>query len=65
MDLNDHRQEYAEHSIDVEAVDPCPMKQFELWFKDARDNDVLEPNAMVLSTVGGMPHPANGVAEIH
>ena len=58
MDLNDLRQEYAEHSIDVESVDPCPMKQFESWFKEAGDNDVHEHNAMALSTVDPTGCPA-------
>ena len=57
MDLNDIRREYTEHSIDVDSVDPCPMKQFAGWFQAARDRDLLEPNAMVLSTVDSTGNP--------
>ena len=51
MDLHNLRQEYEERSIDVESVDPCPFKQFETWFKEASTANVVEPNAMVVSTV--------------
>lgn len=52
MDLNQLRQEYTSSAIDVDMVDPCPFKQFESWFADASSQNVLEPNAMVVSTVG-------------
>lgn len=52
MKLFGLRQEYAFDSIDIESVDRCPFKQFESWFQDATNSQVLEPNAMVLSTVG-------------
>ncbi len=58
MDLNDLRKEYSAHSIDVESVDRCPFKQFESWFKEANAGTVLEPNAMVLSTVDADGHPS-------
>lgn len=57
MDLNQLRQEYAERSMDVESVDPNPMKQFESWFQEASSAGNLEPNAMVLSTVDTDGHP--------
>lgn len=52
MDLNQLRQEYTSSAIDVDTVDRCPFKQFESWFADASSQNVLEPNAMVVSTVG-------------
>lgn len=51
MDLSHHRQDYQQGSIDIDSVESCPLKQFEIWFKQARDENLLEPNAMVLSTV--------------
>lgn len=57
MDLNKHRREYTASSIAVDSVDPCPMKQFESWFKDATGSDMVEPNAMVLSTVDATVRP--------
>ena len=58
MDLNDLRQEYAERSIDVDSVNPSPMKQFEFWFQEASTASILEPNTMVLSTVDATGCPA-------
>jgi pyridoxamine 5'-phosphate oxidase len=51
MDLNSLREEYVNRSLDVESVDPCPFKQFESWFREASDENILEPNAMVVSTI--------------
>jgi pyridoxamine 5'-phosphate oxidase len=57
MDLNDLRREYSGKPLDVDSMDRCPFKQFEAWFKQATDGDVLEANAMILSTVSpdGIP----------
>ena len=57
MDLHELRQEYSGRPIDVDSVDPCPFKQFESWFKDACDADVVEPNATVVSTVDPVGRP--------
>jgi len=51
MDLHDLRKEYADRSLDVESVDPNPFKQFESWFNEAIEAKIVEPNAMVVSTV--------------
>lgn len=57
MDLSHQRNEYSQGTIDVDSVDPDPIRQFEIWFKEACDQKLLEPNAMTLSSVGpdGMP----------
>ena len=57
MDLSDKRKEYTPAAIDIDSVDPDPFKQFESWFQVANDNDVIEPNAMVLSTVDQAGRP--------
>ena len=58
MDLNSMRKEYLAPSMDVDTIDPCPFKQFALWFQEASAGNLLEPNAMVLSTVDSDGHPA-------
>lgn len=58
MDLNNLRQEYTTSAIDVDSVDPCPFRQFESWFTNAGVQKVLEPNAMILSTVGPENQPS-------
>ena len=57
MDLSDKRQEYTRGSIDVDTTDPSPFRQFEAWFTEATESQILEPNAMVLSTVDSNDHP--------
>jgi pyridoxamine 5'-phosphate oxidase len=52
MDLQHLRQEYTREPIDVDSVDPCPFKQFESWFAEATDAKIVEPNAMVVASVG-------------
>jgi pyridoxamine 5'-phosphate oxidase len=43
------RKDYTQAGL--EQGDPCPFKQFELWFNQALAADLLEPNAMTLATV--------------
>ncbi len=40
-----------------EALDASPFRQFELWYTQAIDSGIAEPNAMSLATVdaGGQP----------
>ena len=58
MDLSDHRKEYATHGLDRDELLPCPLAQFKAWFAQAKSDGIIEPNAMVLSTVdaSGSPH---------
>jgi pyridoxamine 5'-phosphate oxidase len=39
------------------TLDPDPIRQFRLWFEDARTNNISQPEAMTLATatVGGIP----------
>lgn len=52
------RRDYSQRALDETGVDTSPMKQFELWFEESVNNDLLEPNAFTLSTVGedGKPY---------
>lgn len=59
MKLHKLRKEYSQDSIDVDSVNACPFKQFETWFQDATSSQVVEPNAMVLSTVGNDGQPTS------
>ena len=49
--IADLRQEYTKASLDIDSVNQDPMIQFEKWFSEAQKGELLEPNAMVLSTV--------------
>jgi len=56
-DLAALRQDYALSTLSETDVDPDPIHQFERWFADALTAQVLEPNAMTLSTASrdGVP----------
>lgn len=59
MDLSDHRKEYATHGLDLDELLPCPLSQFKIWFEQAKSAGIIEPNAMVLSTVGEAGAPSS------
>lgn len=46
------RQDYRMQRLDVEDVHSHPITQFNTWMKEALEAEILEPNAMVLATVG-------------
>ena len=50
MDLSDLRREYASHGIDRDELLADPLAQFKVWFHQAKEGGVHEPNALVLST---------------
>lgn len=50
-DIANLRKEYSQASLDIDSVDQNPLNQFRKWFDEAREAEVLEPNAFVLSTV--------------
>jgi pyridoxamine 5'-phosphate oxidase len=55
--LADLRQSYFQNELLEENVLENPIKQFDKWFKEALDVQILEPNAMTISTVSdGKPH---------
>lgn len=58
MDVGELRREYTQKGLTRDDLDADPFKQFERWFQQAREAELLEPNAMVLSTVSpeGIPH---------
>ncbi len=45
------RQDYALKQFDESHVQTDAMEQFKIWFKEAIDAEVMEPNAMTLATV--------------
>ena len=47
----DLRQEYKKHQLNEENILTDPLEQFRLWFHEALDAGVMEPNAFTLATV--------------
>ncbi|MBD2113047.1 MULTISPECIES: pyridoxamine 5'-phosphate oxidase [Cyanophyceae] len=58
MDIGELRRDYSQRGLDLSELNPDPFAQFELWFQQAREAELLEPNALVLSTVSpaGAPY---------
>lgn len=57
MKLSELRRDYARAALDEGSTASEPMAQFEIWFEEARQADLLEVNAMTLATVSseGVP----------
>ena len=55
--LADKRKSYEKGSLTLDSLASDPMIQFENWYHDAERANIIEPNAMTLSTASpqGMP----------
>ena len=51
------RREFESAGLNREDLNNDPVQQFELWFQDARNAGILEPNAMSLATVDESGQP--------
>ena len=58
------RKSYERAELDESASDSDPMKQFGVWFQQAIDGQLPEPNAMTLATVGEDGRPSTRVVLI-
>ena len=56
--LDKLRKEYSKASLDISNVLTNPIEQFNKWFAEAMEAEVLEPNAMSLATVGSENRPS-------
>jgi pyridoxamine 5'-phosphate oxidase len=58
MDIADLRRDYSQRGLSLDDLKPDPVDQFALWFQQAQAAELLEPNALVLSTVApdGIPY---------
>ena len=45
------RVDYSGDLIDIKKLNNNPIKEFEIWFKKAKKENIIEPNAMILSTI--------------
>jgi pyridoxamine 5'-phosphate oxidase len=51
------RQEYSARGLSREELDPNPFLFFSKWLAEAQQHGLIEPNAMVLSTVDASGQP--------
>jgi pyridoxamine 5'-phosphate oxidase len=58
IDIAALRRDYAQRGLTLADLNPNPFDQFALWFQQAVDAELLEPNALVLATVSpdGVPY---------
>ncbi len=63
-DIAHLRKSYERAELDESASDSDPMKQFGVWFQQAIDGQLPEPNAMTLATVGEDERPSTRVVLI-
>lgn len=57
-DIQQLRREYAQSSLDENSVGANPILQFQKWFEEALNSNVLEPNAMTLATCNAAGNPS-------
>lgn len=55
------RENYTKGSLDVKDVAATPIEQFQEWFDEAVASQLLEPNALLLSTVSNENKPSTRV----
>ena len=61
MDLSDRRAEYTKHSLDQSDLAENPFAQFEVWFREAEECQLDEPNAFCLATVSADGQPSTRI----
>lgn len=48
--INTTRRDYSKKTLDEANAKSSPFEQFEIWLTEAIENDLYEPNAMILAT---------------
>ncbi|KPF48304.1 pyridoxamine 5'-phosphate oxidase [beta proteobacterium AAP121] len=63
-DIASLRKSYEKAELDETASAADPLQQFQLWFEQALQSQLPEPNAMTLATVGADGRPSTRVVLI-
>jgi pyridoxamine 5'-phosphate oxidase len=56
--IGDLRREYSKQILNETSVDSNPFSQFRVWWNEAINSEIIEPNAMTLATSSGDGIPA-------
>lgn len=56
--IQDLREDYKHGSLEIKDIDKNPFLQFDQWFQEALNSEVLEPNAMTLATCSAKGRPS-------
>lgn len=59
--LSSIRTDYTQNELDESSIDHNPVQQFENWLDQALNAQVMEPNAMSLSTVNEDGKPSSRI----
>jgi len=59
--LSDIRKNYTKGEFTIEQADKNPIEQFNKWLKEAISSELVEPNAMTLSTVSPSGRPSSRI----
>ncbi len=59
MDISSLRRPATDHPLEREDLDDDPVRQFDVWMRQACDSDTLDPNAMSLATVDNNHRPSS------
>ncbi len=58
IDVETLRREYTQGSLDVTDLKPNPFDQFTIWFEQACNAQLQDPNAMSVATVSAQGQPS-------
>ena len=59
MDLSKLRKEYEEEGIDTANALDDPIKQFQIWYDQAKEAQIPEPDAAVIASVNEEEYPSS------
>jgi pyridoxamine 5'-phosphate oxidase len=59
--LSKLRKDYGIMGLNEADLNPDPIKQFETWFTEAANAEIVEPNAFTLSTVSALGKPTSRI----
>ena len=59
MDISKRRREYEEAGIDTSSVLKDPIAQFKIWYQEAQDGRIPEPDAAVIASVNEEEYPSS------
>jgi pyridoxamine 5'-phosphate oxidase len=61
MTLADLRREYATRALTEQDAHPDPIHQFQAWFEEALNSQLIDVNAMTLATASPTGEPASRI----
>lgn len=57
--INDLRRSFSDKELSEKSVDADPVKQFSVWFEEAVNAQILDPFAVIVSSVSEIGYPSS------